>query len=83
MKTKSETRSLIKIFLTYVDNQFNMAVKMIRSNNGVEFCVHDLYDSKGIIHQTSCVETPEQNSVVERKHRHILNVAHSISFIHA
>lgn len=34
----------------------------------------------GIFHQTSCIVAPQQNGKVERKHRHLLDIARSLRF---
>ncbi|XP_037491653.1 uncharacterized protein LOC105643862 [Jatropha curcas] len=38
------------------------------------------YAVEGILHQTTYPETPEQNTIVERKHQHTLNVTRSLLF---
>ena len=35
---------------------------------------------EGIVHQSSCVETSQQNGIAERKNRHLLEVARSLVF---
>lgn len=78
---KSEVSTLLQNFCAMADKQFGKSVKMIRTDNGTEFMVLKSYFQKnGIVHQTSCVDTPQQNGRVERKHRHILNIARACLF---
>ncbi|XP_074302927.1 uncharacterized protein LOC141637261 [Silene latifolia] len=72
---------LFRDFLAYVFTQFNKTVKTVRSDNGTEFLQQycsELFKSKGIVHQTSIVGTPQQNGRVERKHRHLLETARAL-----
>ncbi|CAA7060014.1 unnamed protein product [Microthlaspi erraticum] len=78
---KSEVSKVLKNFLAYTEKQFGKTVRMVRSDNGTEFmCLSSFFREKGIVHQTSCVATPQQNGRVDRKHRHILNVARALLF---
>ncbi|XP_050222194.1 uncharacterized protein LOC126672289 [Mercurialis annua] len=80
MHNKSQTRDFMYNFFSYVETQFSTKIKTVRTNNGVEFNMVDFFNSKGTIHQKSCTYTPEQNSVVERKQQHILNIARSLKY---
>lgn len=78
---KTEVSRCLHQFLAMVARQFNTQVKTIRSDNGTEFtCMRPYFHDHGIIHETSCAGTPQQNGRVERKHRHILNVARALRF---
>eukprot|EP00261_Vitis_vinifera_P034093 XP_019075336.1 PREDICTED: uncharacterized protein LOC109122571 [Vitis vinifera] len=68
-------------FIAMVDRQFSQTVKVVQSDNGTEFkCLLDYFSATGILFQTSCVGTPQQNGRVERKHKHILNVGRALRF---
>ena len=44
----------------------------------IMFFMTNFFNNKGIIHQASCVNTSQQNNIVERKHGHLLNVARAL-----
>ena len=68
----------MEIFVVFVQTQFETTIKIIRSDNGTDFFMTNFFVNKGIVHQTSYVNTPQQNSIVERKHGHLLNVARAL-----
>ncbi|KAG7594088.1 Integrase catalytic core [Arabidopsis thaliana x Arabidopsis arenosa] len=70
-------------FQNYVTNHYNAKIKIFRSDNGGEYTSHAFKQhlaKHGIIHQTSCPYTPQQNGVAERKNRHLMEVARSMMF---
>jgi len=84
MVTKDEAVGLLKAFVLMAKTQFDKNVKVIRSDNALELSrsyeVLEFFATFGITHQTSCVETPQLNGVVERKHRHLLEVSRALMF---
>ena len=83
MKDRSEAGKLLRGFIAMVKNQFHKIVKVIRSDKGTEFTsgqMQAFYYENGILRESSCVDTPQQNGQVERKQCHILNMAQALRF---
>jgi transposase InsO family protein len=77
LQDKSETQGTLKRFLRRAQNKFELKVKMIRSNNGSEFKnlqVEEYLEEDGVKHEFSAPYTPQQNSVVERKNRTLIDM---------
>ncbi|KAJ9552767.1 hypothetical protein OSB04_016812 [Centaurea solstitialis] len=64
-------------------NHFNSSIKTLRSDNAKEYFSTDFSSylkNHGIVHESSCVYTSQQNGVAERKNRHLLDVARTLMF---
>ena len=63
--------------------QFHTRLKIIRSDNGGEYDSHKMKNfilEHGMLHQTTCPDTPQQNGVAERKSRTLLNISRALMF---
>lgn len=83
LSDKSIVHEILSTFILVVKNQFNTSIKSFRSDNSTEFVNHkvqSLFNTHDIIHQTTCVYSPHQNGLVEKKHTHFLNVARALGF---
>ncbi|KAL1193517.1 Retrovirus-related Pol polyprotein from transposon RE1 [Cardamine amara subsp. amara] len=83
MPSKSHVLDAFSKFYNYVLTQFGTKIKILRSDNGGEYTSHafkEFVGKNGIVHQTSCAYTPQQNGVAERKNRHLMEVARAMMF---
>jgi transposase InsO family protein len=83
LKAKNEVFSCFQSFHKMVRTQFDANIKVLRSDNGTEYIdgtFRAYLNNSGILFQTSCVGTPQQNGVAERKNRHLAEVARSLLF---
>jgi transposase InsO family protein len=81
LKSKEEVKEIFRIFITMIKTQFEKNIKVVRSDNGTEYINHEvqtIFQNGGIVHETSCVGTPQQNGVAERKNRHILEITRAL-----
>nr|GEW98956.1 putative ribonuclease H-like domain-containing protein [Tanacetum cinerariifolium] len=78
LRSKDETPKFVIVFLKQIQVGLNKTIRYIRTNNGTEFFNHDLtqyFESVGIFHQKSVPRTPQQNGVVKRQNRTLVEAA--------
>ncbi|XP_056695641.1 uncharacterized protein [Spinacia oleracea] len=80
---KLQVHKVVSEFISMVETQFNKRVKKIRSNNGTEIVkesCRSMFASKGILHENRVPYVPQQNGIVERKHRSLLEISRALRF---
>ncbi|KAJ9542508.1 hypothetical protein OSB04_029014 [Centaurea solstitialis] len=81
VRKKSHVPMLLINLLKRLQVLHGMQVRVIRSDNGTEFknsTIEDYLASVGITHNFSAPRTPQQNGVVERKNRTLVEVARTM-----
>nr|GFC58916.1 ribonuclease H-like domain-containing protein [Tanacetum cinerariifolium] len=79
--TKDETSTILKTFITGIENQINHKVKINKSDNGTEFKNQDLNqlcEMKGIKREFSAARTLQQNVIAKRKNMTIIEAARTM-----
>ena len=76
LKHKSEVSSVFIQFISMIKNQFGVNIKRIRSDNARDYfnlVLKSFCQKEEIIHESSCVNTPQQNGMAERKNGHLVD----------
>ena len=78
---KTEVAACFKKFAKRAQNEFEVKLKKIRSDNGKEFDntnIEAYSDEVGIKHEVFAKYTTQQNGVVERKNRTLISLARTM-----
>nr|GEY30081.1 copia protein [Tanacetum cinerariifolium] len=81
LRSKDEAPEVIIKFLKRITVLLQSPVIIIRTDNGTEFknqVLKEYFDTIGISHQMSSVRTPQQNGVVERRNRTLVEAARTM-----
>nr|GFC10887.1 hypothetical protein [Tanacetum cinerariifolium] len=79
--SKDETPEVLIDFLRLVQRGLQAQVRIVRIDKGTEFLnqsLHAYFAAEGIFHQTSVARTPQQNGVVERRNRTLVEAARTM-----
>ena len=81
MKNRAELFSIFQKFYAKIQTQFNVSIRVLRSDNVREYFstpFTSFMSQHGILHQSSCAHTPQQNEVTKSKNRHLVETARTL-----
>nr|GEZ87320.1 retrovirus-related Pol polyprotein from transposon TNT 1-94 [Tanacetum cinerariifolium] len=81
LRSKDETPDVVIKFITQIQVGLNKTVRYVRTDNGTQFVNHTMieyYERIGIFHQKTVPRTPQQNGVVERRNRTLVEAARTM-----
>nr|GEX80035.1 hypothetical protein [Tanacetum cinerariifolium] len=81
LRSKDEAPEVIKMFLKRITVLLQSPVIIIRTDNATEFknqVLKEYFDIVGISHQMSSFRTPQQNGVVKRRNRTLVEAARTM-----
>ncbi|GJS90555.1 retrovirus-related pol polyprotein from transposon TNT 1-94 [Tanacetum coccineum] len=81
LRSKDEAPDFIIKFLKMIQLRLKAPVRRIRTDNGTEFVnqtLREYYEKVGISHETSVARSPQQNGVVERRNRTLIEAARTM-----
>ncbi|GJT99663.1 retrovirus-related pol polyprotein from transposon TNT 1-94 [Tanacetum coccineum] len=81
LRSKDEAPAFIINFLKMIQVRLKETVCRIRTDNGTEFVnqtLREYYEKVGISHETSVARSPQQNGVVERRNRTLIEAARTM-----
>ncbi|GJZ79161.1 retrovirus-related pol polyprotein from transposon TNT 1-94 [Tanacetum coccineum] len=81
LRSKDETPIFVINLLKQLQVGLNKTVRFVRTDNGTEFVnknLTDFYESVGITHEKTVPRTPQQNGVVERRNRTLVEAARTM-----
>nr|GFC34628.1 hypothetical protein [Tanacetum cinerariifolium] len=81
LRSKDETPEVLIDFLRLVQRGLQAQVRVVRTNKGMEFLnqtLHAYFAAEGIKQETSVARSPEQNGVVERWNRTLVEATRTM-----
>ncbi|GJS67122.1 retrovirus-related pol polyprotein from transposon TNT 1-94 [Tanacetum coccineum] len=81
LRSKDEAPDFIIKFLKMIQVRLKVTVRRIRTDNGTEFVnqtLREYYEKIDISHETSVARSPQQNGVVERRNRTLIEAARTM-----